>query len=133
MFLDRQKIGQNLRRMELVRQSVPNRDARVFRQILHDLLPKAAIFNAVEHPAEDAGRVGDGFLLADLRAGGIEVDRVHPEVGSGHLKRAARPRGGFLKDQRDIFARAELVRRAGLFLGLQLRRQRKQVRNFCPA
>ena len=51
MFLDRQEIGQNLRRMELVCQTVPDRDARVFRQILHDLLPKAAIFNAVEHPA----------------------------------------------------------------------------------
>ena len=51
MFLDRQEIGQNLRRMELVCQAVPDRDARVFRQILHDLLPKAAIFNAVEHPA----------------------------------------------------------------------------------
>ena len=51
MFLDRQEIGQNLRRMELVCQAVPDRDARVFRQILHDLQPKAAIFNAVEHPA----------------------------------------------------------------------------------
>lgn len=63
MLLDRQEIGQNLRGVKFVRQSVPDGDARVFCQLLDDLLPVAAVFNAVVHAAEHTRGVGDRFFL----------------------------------------------------------------------
>ena len=67
MLSDRQEIGENLRGVVFVGQPVPNGNARVLCQRFHDLLPVAAIFDAVEHPPQNARGIGNAFFLADLR------------------------------------------------------------------
>ena len=130
MLLNRQEIRQNLRRVELVRQPVPDAHAGVFRQILHDLLPIAAVLDAVKHAAEHARGVGDALLFADLRALRVEIDRVHTEIGRRHLEAAAGAGAGFFKNEGDVLALAEAVRDARLFLRLQISRKAEDFRNF---
>ena len=62
-----QDVGEDLRRVELVGQAVPDRHAGVLGQLLDDVLPEAAVLDAVEDPTEDAGRVLHRLLVADLR------------------------------------------------------------------
>ena len=119
VLADRQHIRQDLRGMEFVRQAVPDGDAGVFCQLLHDALAEAAVFDAVIQAAEHAGRVSNGFLFADLGAGRVEISNVHAEVVRGHLKGAARAGRGLLKDQRDVLPAECVVRDAGLLFGLQ--------------
>ena len=45
---------------------------------------------------------------------------MHAEVCCGHFKGAAGPGARLFKDQRDIFALAQAVGDAGLFLGLEI-------------
>ena len=130
MLLDRQKIGQDLRGMEFVRQSVPDGDARVFCQILDDLLPVAAVFDAVVHAAEDARGVGDGLLFADLRAGRVEIRDRHAQIMRRDLERAARPRAGLFENERGLLAFAQAMGDAGLFLRLELGGERQKVRDL---
>ena len=62
-----QDVREHLRGMEIVGQAVPDRDAGVLRQILDRGLLEAAVFDAVVHPSEHLGGVGDRLLLAHLR------------------------------------------------------------------
>ena len=71
LFFDREKVCQHLRGVELIRQTVPNRNAGVFGQFFDEFLAETAVLNAVKHPAEDLGRVGDGLLLSHLAAAGV--------------------------------------------------------------
>ena len=127
MLLDRQEIGQNLRGVKFVRQSVPDGDARVFCQLLDDLLPVAAVLNAVVHTAKHARSVGDGFLFADLRAGRVEIRDRHAQIMRRDLERAARPRAGLLENQRSLLALAQPVGDTGLFLCLELGGKRQKL------
>ena len=68
MFPDGQEVGKDLGGMELVGQAVPDRNTGVMGQVFHDLLPIAAVLDAVKHPAQHPGGVGNGFLFADLTA-----------------------------------------------------------------
>ena len=61
--------------------------------------------DAVEHPAEHAGGVGDGFLASDVRALRAEVGGVRSLVVGGDVERAAGAGGALLEDQRDVPAR----------------------------
>ena len=106
--------------MELIRQTVPDRDGGVLRQLFDDALAEAAVLDAVEHAREHARRVGDAFLLADLRASGVEIRAAHTQIVRRDLEAAARARARLFKDERDVFALAQAVRDAGLFLGLEL-------------
>ena len=63
----RQDVGEDLGRVELVGQAVPDRHAGELGELLDDLLAEAAVLDAVEDPAEDAGRVLHRLLVADLR------------------------------------------------------------------
>ena len=55
---DGQKVRQDLGGVELIGQTVPHGDPGVFRQLLHDLLTVAPVFDAVIDPSQDLGRVG---------------------------------------------------------------------------
>ena len=68
-----EKVGENLRGVVVVGQAVPDRDAGVFGEVLARLLRKTAKEDAVVDAAEDARRVLDRFLLAemDVRAGEV--------------------------------------------------------------
>ena len=119
MFPDGEEVRQDLGGMELVGQAVEHGHAGMLCQLVHDLLTEAAILDAVIHPAKHPGGVGDGFLLADLRALGVEVGAAHAQVGGGDLEGAAGAGGGLFKNQSDVFAHQELMRDAALFLRLE--------------
>ena len=123
VFADGQEIGKNLGGMELVGQAVPHRHARVLRQRLHDLLAEAAVLDAVVHAAQHPRGVGDGFLLADLGAGGVEIGHAHAQVVGRDLKAAAGAGAGLFKDQRNVLAAQRVVGDVRLLLLLELRRQ----------
>ncbi len=126
MLRDREEIREDLGGVELVGQAVPDGNAGEGRQLLDPLLPEAPVLDAVEHAPEHTGGIRDALLLPDLGGFGIEVDRVYPEIRRRHFKAAAGAGAGLLEDQRDILAPVQLVGDAGLFLRLQLRRQRQQ-------
>ena len=73
-------------RMELVGQSVPHRNARIPGQLLHDLLPEAAVLDAVVDAPQNTRRVGDALLVAHLRAGRIQISHLRAQVVRRHLK-----------------------------------------------
>ncbi len=70
MLTQRQKVGQDLGRMVLVRQAVPHRHAGVLGKLFHNGLAVAAVLDALKHTGEHLRSVGDGLLFADLTAGG---------------------------------------------------------------
>lgn len=127
MLPDGQEVREDLRRVKLVRQAVPDRDGGVLRQLLDDALAVAAVFDAVEHAREHTRGVGDALLLADLRAGGVEIRAAHAQIVRRDLEAAARARARLFKDERDVFALAQAVRDAGLFFGLELGCDLQQV------
>ena len=96
-------------------------------QFFHDFLTEAAVFDAVEHSAQHSCGVGDGFLLADLRAGGVKVGHAHAQVTACHFKGAAGTGGRFFKDQSNVFAVEHFMRGAGLLLCLQICRHIEEM------
>ena len=105
--------------MEFIGQTVEHGHAGVLGQLVHDLLAVAPVLNAVVHPAQHPGGIGDGLLLADLRTLGIEIGAAHAQIRRGDLEGAAGAGGGLFKDQSDVFAHQELVGDAALFLRLE--------------
>ena len=113
--------------MPLVGQAVPHRDAGLGGELLDALLPESAVLDAVEHAAQHAGGVGDGLLVAELRAGGVEIGDVGALVVGAHLEGAARARGGLLEEQRDVPPDEVLALGAGPLGGLQLTGEAEQM------
>ena len=93
-------------------------------------LAEAPVLDAVKHPAQDPGRIGDGLLLADLRARGVQVGDAHAQVMARDLEGAAGPGGGLLKNQGDILALENLMGDTRLFLGLELGGYVQEVLDF---
>ena len=128
VFPDGQEVGKDLGGVELVGQAVPDRNTGVMGQVFHDLLPIAAVLDAVKHPAQHPGGVGNGFLFADLAARRVKVGDLHAQIVSGDLKAAAGAGGGLFKDQGDVLAgQLLIVADAGLFPGLQVSGQIEQL------
>ena len=133
---NRQHISEHLRRVELVRQAIPDRHVTVLRELLHEILAEAAVLDAVVHTAQHACGIRDRLLAADLRTGRSEVGRAHAEVGRRHLEGAARSRRVLLEDQGNVFARkARLVQalsrlRTGLLLRLQTGSHIEEIIDF---
>ena len=123
VLLDCQEVRQNLGRVEFIGQAVKDRDTGVFCQILDDGLTEAPVLDAVIHPAQDPGRIGDGLFVAHLGAGGAEVRRVHAQIVRRNFEGAAGPGGGFFKNQGDILALKIAVGLARLFLCLEICRR----------
>ena len=113
--------------MVLGREAVEDRDAGPLRQLADTLLTGAAVFDGVVHPSEDPRRVLERFLVADLRAGRIEIGDVRPLVVAGDLERAARARGRLLEDQADFFVGEVLLLGAGVLGALQIAREVEQI------
>ena len=88
----------------------------------------AAVLDAVKHPTQHPGGVGNGFLFADLAARRVKVGDLHAQIVSGDLKAAAGAGGGLFKDQGDVLAgQLLIVADAGLFPGLQVSGQIEQL------
>ena len=115
-----QRIGQHLRRVELVGQTVVDRDAGILRQDLDQVLREAAVLDRVVHPPEHPGGVLHRFLVADLRSLGSEVGHVRALIVGRHLERAAGAGRGLLEDQDDLFLLELLFLGPVALRGLQL-------------
>ena len=92
-------------------------------KLLYDGLGVATVFDAVVHPPQHTGGVGDGFFFAHLGAGGAEICHAHAQVMPRHLKGAAGTGGILFKQQRDVLPLMDAVGNARFFLRFQLRRQ----------
>ena len=100
----RQDVGEDLGRVELVGQAVPDRHAGELGELVDDLLAVAAVLDRVVDPAEHAGRVLHRLLVADLGPARAEVGHVRALVVRRDLERDARPGRGLLEDDRDVLA-----------------------------
>ena len=127
MLLNSKEIGQDLSGVELVGQAVPHRNTGIVRQLFHDLLAVATVLDAVKHPSQHPGGIGDGLLFADLAAGGVQIGHFHAQIVGGYLKAAAGTGGGLFKDQSNIFAPQLVVTDTGLLFGLQVSGQLQQL------
>jgi hypothetical protein len=116
----REDVAQRLRRVPLVGQAVPDRDAAEQRQRLDQLLLGAAVLDAVVHPAQHARGVLHRLLVADLRAARVQVGDVGALVVGGHLERAAGAGRRLLEDEREVLARQVLLLAAALLRRLEL-------------
>ena len=130
MFPHGKEIGQNLGGMEFVGEAVPHRNPGVLRQFLHNILPEAAVLDAVKHAAQHPGGVPHAFLDTYLRTGGAQVGDMGALVVGGHLEGAAGAGRGLFEDKGYVLAR-EAGFLGAFFLGaLQIGRQIQQVLNF---
>ena len=86
MFLYRQEVRQDLRRMIDVSQTVPYRYARVLCKILDHLLLVAAILDTVKKSAQDLCRILDALLRAHLRTLRVQIRYVSAFIVTCHLE-----------------------------------------------
>jgi len=98
----REQVAEALRRVPLVGEAVPHRHARMLGELLDCSLASSAILDPVVDPPQHPRRVRRRLLVADLRAGRVEVRDVGALVVRGHLERRARPGRGLLEDQREV-------------------------------
>ena len=121
VLLHGEEIGQHLRGVKLVRQPVPDRHAGMGGELLDDGLAEAAILDPVEHAAQNAGRVLDGLLAAQMRARGAQIGDI-PRPGSwAATSKPARVRVlSFSEDQRDFLALQQFRLGARVFRGFQI-------------
>ena len=110
-----------------VGQAVPHRHAGIFRQVLHRLLVKAPVLDAVKEPAQDPGAILQALLLAHLAAGRVQIGDVGPLLGGRHLEGAAGAGGGLLKEQDNVLALQGRIADAGSPLALEIVAQVQQI------
>jgi len=77
VLLDGQEVCQDLGGVELIGEAVEHRHPSVVCQLLHNFLSEAPVLDAVVHPAQHPGGVGDGLLHTDLAASGTQVGGTH--------------------------------------------------------
>ena len=130
VFPDCQHICKHLRRMELVRQTVPHRNSRIFCQLLHDVLSVSAVLDTVKHASQHTRGVRNALFFADLRTGWIKVSHMHSEIMCCHLKRTPCAGACLLENQRDIFSDQTIMQNSLLLLALKIRCQINQVENL---
>ena len=116
--------------MIFIRQTVPDRNSRVLRQLFHDLLTEAAVLDSVEHPSEHPRGILDALLLSHLGACRPEVSRSHSHVVSRHLKRATCPCTVLLKQQGYVLSTPVIYRHTLFLLLLHLCRKIQQICNL---
>ena len=80
MLLHGEKIGKDLRGVELVGEAIPDRNACICCKLLHDLLTKSTVLDAVKHAAKHTGSVRNALLFSNLRAIGVEIDGMHAKI-----------------------------------------------------
>ena len=104
MFLHGEQVGQGLRRVGFIGQSIPNGHTGIASKFLYPRLRKSAILDAIIHAAQDASRILHGFLAADVRAVWTDVGNVGALIERGNLECAAGARRVFFEDEGDVFA-----------------------------
>ena len=100
--------------------AVPYRHAGVFGKRLDDLLAVATVLDAVEHAAQNARGILNGFLVAHLRPCRVKVGYAHAQVVTGNLKGATGARRGLLEQKDDVLALELFMKHTRMLLFLQL-------------
>ena len=98
LLLHGQEIGENLRRVVFVGQTVVDGHAGVRRQVADRLLGEAAVLDGVVHAPEHPRRVLDRFLLADVRSRGVQVGDVGALVVGRRLEGTTGAGRGLLEE-----------------------------------
>ncbi len=101
-----------------------------FCELVNACLAGAAILDGVVHASQHARGVLERLLVADLRAGRIEIGHVRALVVAGDLERAARARRCLLEDQADLLVGEMLLLGARVFGALEIAREVEQVAEF---
>ena len=128
-----EEVGEDLRRVPLIGETVVDGDAGVLGELLGHVLAEAAVLDRVVHAAEHPGSVLHRLLVAHVRAARPDEGDVGALVVGGDLERAARPGRVLLEDQRDLLA-DELLLLAPFLLGrLQLAGEVDQVGDLLGA
>ena len=120
--MHRQQVGQHLRRVEIIGQSVVHRHTRELRQRFRVGLREPPVFNAIIEPTQHPGGVFHGFLVPDMAARGANIRHMRALIIGRHFKAGAGASAVFLEDQGDI-----LAAQAGLFGARCLRFFQRQV------
>ena len=66
MFRHRHDVGQHLRGVPGVGETIPDRDSGVLRELLDAILGEAAEFDSIEHPAEHSAGVSDRLFTTQM-------------------------------------------------------------------
>ena len=127
LLTHREDVCNHLRRVELGREAIPDRDARILGEGLDALLCESAVLDTVKHAAQDPGRILDGLLLAHLRGAGIEIGDIHAEIVAADLERAACARRCLLEEEHDVLALEVAVRLPCMLLALELCREIEEI------
>ena len=130
VLANREEVGEDLRWMIVVGEAVPDGDARVLREVFDYLLAESAELDAVEHAAEDARRVCDVFLMAELDVVLAEVLGMSAFVDRRDGEGAARARRGLLEDERDVLALKQVALYAGALFILEVGGKVEEIFNL---
>ena len=95
LFLEGEDVRQDLARVLVVRKGVNGGDLGVAGEFLDVALGEGAEHGAVDHAAQDAGGVLDGFAAAKLDFAGWEENDLAAQLADADLEGDAGARGGF--------------------------------------
>src|SRR5580693_4704477 len=106
-FFEREKIGERLAGVELVRESVDHRDACVGGHFFEDFLLVDTGDDAVDPAIEVARDIGDGFARAE-RGGGLRVVKENDRAAhalDAYIKSDSGAKRRLFENQGDEFSR----------------------------
>jgi hypothetical protein len=127
VFAHGHDVGDHLRWVVFVGQTVEYRHAGEPGKLLDDLLPETAVFDGVVHATEHPCGVLHGFLVTDLRGAWVDVGDVGALVIGRYFEGAAGTGRAFLEDQRNVLALEVLLLGAGVLGTLEVAGQVQQV------
>ncbi len=131
-FLNREQVRENLTGVFRVREGVDRRQSAGGGEGFHVALRVGADHHAVQHPAEDAGGVLDGFAAApELEVVGVEEKGIAAEFADADLETDARAGGRFIEDHPPA-AVPQWVFVETTALGLHLAAQRDDPQDVLP-
>ena len=110
MLLKRHKVGQNLRRVELIGQAIPHWYASVFGQVFHRRVLKAAEFNPIKHSTQHLCGVLNRLLFAKLDIILAEKLRRNAKIIGRDRKGTACTGRILLKQEGDLLALVQAMR-----------------------
>jgi hypothetical protein len=109
VLADRQEVGEDLARVQHVREAVDHRHVSELRELLDVLVREGADHDAVDVPREDARGVSDRLAAAELHVSWREEQRVAAELIGADLEGDAGTRRSLHEDHRQRFSGERLV------------------------
>ena len=123
-------VGHDLHRVIFIGKAVNHRHLAVFCKRFQAVLPEGADHHQIDHAADDARRVFDGFRAPELRALRRQIDDVAAELIKTRFKGNTRAGACLFKDHREHFAAERFVGDARFLQCLDRKRAVKHVVEF---